>query len=684
MEVGLTAINETPVLTVNDPTSSGSRVFGASMDRGKTHWRFPAFPPFVERVLHDLGKVYASLTFSPQADTWLSTLKKEEEWVDFASNTKLPGPFGNYEHQNIGLGKLLHNYRYILQWEMGTGKTKPIIDMTYLLGEKVLVLCPLVAAKNWAKEVKKHSGGALKPLAMLGTRGKKLQLLNDAEDADVFITTYDTARLHGVPSVSPKVVKAVMDSRGYYSITEALKRALMNINDPATQLRFAEEWIRGRSVREIGQESRELAKGTLQWITQLPCTTVVADESHRIKHIRSQRTKVCMRLASKFPRRYLLSGTLSLGDPRDLYPQLKFLAPYALSEDYRAFCDKYVVYSQWNKHVVVGYKKLDSLNKVVTGISDRRELEECVDLPERTTETLYFDLTREQLRDYNGAIENMLIDRPNAEPLELQNGAIRLNKLLQICSGFVYSPKATESPCDECSDLRRCVVNGIHPGSPRCTQVAEAPERETLRYSKNPKLERISEFLDDLLDNKVTKVIIWANFEAELDDLEELISKKQLGYVRVDGSNSNKMSEMEEVFQNDANCRVFLGQIKTGIAVTLTAAKYTVYYSRSWSLEDWLQSRNRNFRIGQTKKTVIYHLCGKKTVEAQQIAALKSKQDISSSLTKHINCMVCAQYPTCAKDKVDPWTDGCILGREVKKKITRVGVIHLGEDTEEA
>jgi SNF2 family DNA or RNA helicase len=683
MKIGLSALNETPIFTVEDPTSTGSRVFGGTLDRSKTHWRFPAFPPFVERVLHDLGKVYKPLTFSAEAEAWIGMLKTEEEWIEYASNVKLPGPFQNYEHQAVGLGKILHNYRYILQWEMGTGKTKPIIDMTYLLKEKVLVLCPLVAAKNWAKEVRKHTGDALTPLAMLGSRGKKLRILNEHDTSDVFIATYDTARLHGVPSIAPKVLKYLLSERGYYP-TDALKRALTHLNDGAIQMRLAKDWVKGRTTRDIGKEARELAKGSLQWITQLGCKVIVADESHRIKHIKSQRTKVCMRLAAKFPRRYLLSGTLSLGDPRDLYPQLKFLAPYTIPYDYEKFCDKYVVYSQWNKHVVVGYKKLDTLNKVVTGISDRKELDECVDLPERTTETLYFDLTKAQLNDYNQAVEQMVIDRPNAEPLELQNGAIRLNKLLQICSGFFYSPTGSESVCDGCSNLRKCVAHGIHPGSPLCILDETESTRETLRYSVNPKLDVLDEFLDDLLANPTSKVIIWANFTAELDDLEGLIKKKKLGYVRVDGTNSHKMSDMEDIFQQDPQCRVFLGQIKTGIAVTLTAAKYTVYYSRSWSLEDWLQSRNRNYRIGQTEKTVIYHLCARRTVETQQITALKVKRDISSTLTKNINCMVCANYAQCVKDNIEPWADGCILSRQIKKKITKVGVVHLGEATEES
>ena len=94
MKIGLSSLNETPIFTAEDPTASGSRVFGGTLDRSKTHWRFPAFPPFVERVLHDLDKVYKPLTFSSEAETWINMLKPEEEWVEYAGQVACTLPLG--------------------------------------------------------------------------------------------------------------------------------------------------------------------------------------------------------------------------------------------------------------------------------------------------------------------------------------------------------------------------------------------------------------------------------------------------------------------------------------------------------------------------------------------------------------------------------------------------------------
>jgi len=68
MKISLSSINGTPIFTVEDPTATGSRVFGGTLDRAKTHWRFPAFPPFIEKVLHDFDKVYRPLT--PGGRSW--------------------------------------------------------------------------------------------------------------------------------------------------------------------------------------------------------------------------------------------------------------------------------------------------------------------------------------------------------------------------------------------------------------------------------------------------------------------------------------------------------------------------------------------------------------------------------------------------------------------------------------
>lgn len=676
MEIGLAYVHKTPVLTAADRTANGSRVRGATMDGSKSFWRFPAFPPFIQDVLHDLEVVYKDYTLTPDAQAWLESLKTEAHWVKYAFTVPLPGPHTSYDHQLVGLGKLLYNYRYILQWEMGTGKTKPIIDLAHTLNQRVMVLCPLVAATNWVQEVHKHSLGRLQAHAITGTREKKLQQLNRYHHTDVLVVTYDVARLYGIPSVSLSASKVIIRARGYHP-PDSVSQVLSIINDTPAQTRLAEDWLKGRDLREIRQEATELAGKNIQWLSQLDYDIVVADEAHRIKRLQSQRTQACLALSGRFPRRYLLSGTLSLGDPRDLYPQLKFLAPYLLPLNYSQFCDRYVVMSNHNKHMVVGYKNLDSLNAAVTRVSDRRELSQCVDLPERTTKILYFELGKQQQKNYNEAVDEMMITHPDpdASPLDLQNGAVRLNKLLQVCSGFVYSPASKDLPCDNCARLQKCVASGVQPGSSGCIAGIPTADKEILRYEVNPKLALLDEFLDDLLEESRSKVIIWANYTAELDDIETMLAQKKVGHVRVDGSNSHNMSELVNEFQTHKGCRIFLGQIKTGIAITLTAAQYTIYYSRSWSLEDWLQSRNRNYRIGQTEKTVIYHLCGRGTVEEQQLTALEHKKDVSTTLTKHVNCMTCSEYSRCAVEGTEPWTGRCIFDSNTARKSVRVRVL---------
>jgi len=218
-----------------------------------------------------------------------------------------------------------------------------------------------------------------------------------------------------------------------------------------------------------------------------------------------------------------------------------------------------------------------------------------------------------------------------------------------------------------------CVSTGTQPGAPNCIQ--GGGEREQHNYKDNPKLKALEDLLIDLLDNPEHKVIIWANFKAELNDITALLAKHKWKYVRVDGSNSGHIKDHATVFQTDKTCSVYLGQIQTGIVITLTAAAYMVYYSRNWRLDDWLQSRKRNYRIGQLKKTIIYRLIARGTLEEQQLKALDLRQDISRTLTQKINCVVCAEFTLCVKNNVEPWTKECILDTNVKRSITRAKIL---------
>ena len=76
-------------------------------------------------------------------------------------------------------------------------------------------------------------------------------------------------------------------------------------------------------------------------------------------------------------------------------------------------------------------------------------------------------------------------------------------------------------------------------------------------------------------------------------------------------SQSDRMLAVDR-FQNDSKCRFFVGNPTTGgYGLTLTAAKYVIYYSNNYNLEVRKQSEDRAHRIGQTKNVVYIDIMAK-------------------------------------------------------------------------
>ena len=663
MQIDFTFINKTPIFVSPNDHPDWSRVLGATYDPVKRVWLFPAFPPFRDNVLRDINCVYPEAEFSETAIEWYA--QHAQNYKEVQSFTL---PCKNYEHQNQGLSKVLYNYRGALEWGMGTGKTKVILDAVNILRGKTLVLCPLVAADNWKAEADKFIGDSLSVVVIQGSRTRKIDCLKEALRTDLIVVPYDTARLYGVPTFHAETVE--LFEKAQRAPTVALKRNITSLNDKIIQARLAKEWLQGRSVRDIRKEVFNLLPQLgPQWLTDIPYTIIVADESHRLRNIKSNRTKVSLQLASHASRRYLLSGTINLGDPRHLYPQLRFLAHYLMPYTWTEFCSKHVKVSPWNRHVVTGFTNLHVLNTKLASVSHTKTLEECTDMPERITQDIPFDLATKQVDAYNQIILDNTVTRTDDSTYTIPNGGVRLSKLLQICSGFMYVPEDTDI-CDTCINLQVCVEECIQPGSTRCIQDVEIP-RQIIRY-ENPKLDALKDKLEDIWATPHPKCIVWATFREELNDIEDFLQSKKIKYIRVDGSNSSHIQKFNQEFQTDPDCLVWLGQIATGISITLTAAAYMIYYSRDWSLDNWLQSQDRNYRIGQTKRTVVYRLCAKNSVELAQLAALDARMDVKELLSKRIDCVTCHRYDTCFKHNIEPWTDLCIVPRNKKRYVTEV------------
>ncbi len=100
-----------------------------------------------------------------------------------------------------------------------------------------------------------------------------------------------------------------------------------------------------------------------------------------------------------------------------------------------------------------------------------------------------------------------------------------------------------------------------------------------------------------------------------------------------------------------------------------------VYFSVDWSLSYWLQSIDRNYRVGQDKKVTVYRLVARGTTDGYRIKALDAKKDIGAMLTSKLSCAVCPQQMECLEKNIELFDPLCIHQRSIRRTVAHAEVI---------
>ncbi len=633
--------NGVPVFTIGSKFKELERPFGATFNDSTHTWMYPAYLPSALKVLADFEVLKKTLPLEYSA-TVIEYIKQLETTQEKYKQNELPEGFGfvtaPFAHQLEGLSHAFYFLRSALFFAPGLGKSKIAVDLLRLLHfqkekDMAIVMGPVVTVKNWGKEIDRHSGGALRWGAVLGTKPEKLEVINQAAcgEFDVLLVTYDTAR---------NLVDAIVEKLVY--------------------------------------------------------KVIIADESHRIKSWQASTTKAAHEIGQKATRKMLMTGTPTLGSPLDLYGQFKFLADYFMPEGPVAFRLKFIETPGPNSHVVTGYKNMHLLNARTQFVALRKSKEECLDLPPQTFVDVEYSLSRHQTVIYNQLISEMAIDvemllahlggtaTDNVPPeTTLPHAAALLNKLLQVSSGFLIKNHENLKLCDDaepggCRYLRECVREDIKPYTKRCKIAPERIPTTVTTFDENPKLEALEELLDSILADSQNKVIVWAYYAAEMDLLEAKLVELGHRYVRVDGKTGSRIQGLVDSFNDDPTIRVYLAQISTGVGVTLNAAQYMIYYSLTYSLGSYLQSLDRNYRIGQTKNVTVYRLLGRQTVEPAIARLLDNKVDVDQILTHKLSCLMCVHSLRCIAEGIELFGAGCIYPRSMTRPVAKARLIKFG------
>ena len=271
-----------------------------------------------------------------------------------------------YAHQLTALEKSWNKESYAYFMEMGTGKTKVLIDNMAMLYDKgaingALIVAPKGVIGTWYnQEIPTHLPDHIKNVSVLWqsninkTQQEKLNtLFETGEDLHILIMN----------------VEAFSTDKGKT---------------------FAAKFLRTHK------------------------TLTAIDESTVIKNPKAKRTKNILALADLCKYRRIMTGSPVTKNPLDLYSQCNFLDPFLLNfQSYFAFRNRYAEMKTLHMHgrqiqIVNGFKNLSELSDKLKGFSYRVLKEDCLDLPPKIWTKRHITLTPEQAKVYKQMKEQAL------------------------------------------------------------------------------------------------------------------------------------------------------------------------------------------------------------------------------------------------------------------------------------
>jgi len=311
-----------------------------------------------------------------------------------------------FDHQRVALnrGGLLTNFAYFM--EMGTGKTKVVIDnAAYLYQQKeikeVIVIAPNSVYRNWLAEIMTHS--PVKPYTWVWKVDKQKDLDRASKSDDLIYIL---------------------------------------VNVEAMSHRSGWKWLQDR-LRVRGAK-----------------TLLTLDESTTIKNPGALRTKHLCRLGRLAKYRRILTGSPVTKSPLDLFTQCGFLSKELLGfESYYTFRARYAVMQQiqmGGRQILLPkyYTNLEELETTLKTFSFRVTKDECLDLPPKIYVQRQVVMKLEQQRTYDDLKQKaraIIAD----DTVTFANKLTEILRLHQVCNGFIktdhdkyygfkHNPKITE------------------------------------------------------------------------------------------------------------------------------------------------------------------------------------------------------------------------------------------------
>lgn len=329
-------------------------------------------------------------------------------------------------------------------------------------------------------------------------------------------------------------------------------------------------------------------------------TMVVMDESVLLKNPRGKALKTILTYLTPHVKAIrCMTGMPITQGAHDMWAQMRASGTMSTFTNFFAFRHQFCEMGGYMGKKVIGRKNTEMLNQIINAHSFKAYKYQWLKTPGVEYVTVPITMTKEQMDKYTTMLSDSVLFESDTV-ISADMVITRAIKLQQITSGVVL-------------DDERKVIQIVEP-------------------SKNAKLNQ----LKMLVSQTQGKVIVIAVFKATIDMLTSELEEYQPAVIRGE-MKKDTLDEDKQRFNTDPNCKVIIGQsraIKYGhtlMGSETDPCLTTIYFENSYSLDDRIQSEQRNQGSGQKGQIAVYDFVAS-GIDSKVIKALQKKDSVAKAI----------------------------------------------------
>ena len=322
----------------------------------------------------------------------------------------------------------------------------------------------------------------------------------------------------------------------------------------------------------------------------IPWSTVILDESTRIRNSKALITKVLTRKFSDVPHRAILTGMPNPESPMDFFEQMRFISDDGTFMRFSNFW-------AWRERLFlqIGYDWVPK-TKMPGKIPSAREA------IKRAVHAESFVLSRKE-----AGIGSTKIYETRTVPMDpAQRRAIK-----DIVKHFRYDVLETKSAGVQFLWQQR-VAGGF------------SPDRENPEWISSRKVDELVTLLKTEL--KKEQVVIWFRFNEELGAAYHTLTESGISCVAITGASSPDRRNKRQLQFMAGKAQAMLIQIGVGrYGLDLSCADTAIYYSNSYENEARAQSEDRIIHVRKTTPVLYIDLVTEGSTDEDAVDVLREK-----------------------------------------------------------